>query len=420
MSLMVEDDILSLNKMIRDVLDMDELVYAVVIDQNRMIKAHTDHSLIGSKMPEDQNVEGVRRKKDIVFYEKTMDDGSRVLNLIKPVRFGEKALGSVMVGISLDFIHQLIRNETKAILILGGLIIALGILVAILLGHGFSRPINTLVNATREIGKGNFNLRLKMERKDELGHLANSFNFMAQELHNKQQVESCFGRYVSQDVARLILSNPEKYWLEGSVGEASILFTDIRGFTAYTEKNDPSKVVQNLNQYFEIVTHCVLKYGGRIDKFVGDAVLAVFGVPVYCADHALRAAAAAEMIQEELQGYAGQSDNPLLAKVGVSIDSGNVLSGTLGSKVKMEYTVIGDRVNVASRLNSLAKAGEILISGFTFDHIQDKVMVTALPSQQLRGKSQPVRVYKMDGLKDGVKITPSDEPSPADGKAAVS
>jgi adenylate cyclase len=282
-------------------------------------------------------------------------------------------------------------------------IILLGIAIAILLGIEFSRPISKLVLATQEIGKGNLQYWIDMIRKDEFGDLATAFNYMAKGLWDKLMIQKSFGHYVSPEVLDMILTHPEDSWLKGTRNEATILFTDVRGFTAYSETRKPEEVVEALNEYFGIVTQYILEHGGYVDKFIGDAVLGVFGVPIAHADHAERAVKAMVAMQQELQKRAGQNNNLLLSRIGVGINSGVVVSGTLGSQVKMEYTVIGDSVNIASRLNHLAGPGEIIISRSVRDQVIDLVSVKALPPQPIKGKSEMVEAFQVLGLKEGQK-----------------
>ncbi|MEW6186848.1 MAG: adenylate/guanylate cyclase domain-containing protein, partial [Thermodesulfobacteriota bacterium] len=307
-------------------------------------------------------------------------------------------LGAVHVGVSLDFIHSLIRKDSISILVLSLFIVLLGISISVLLGIGFSRPISKLVLATEEIGKGNFHYRLDMIRKDEFGDLASAFNFMARELRQKMVLQKSFGSYVSPEVLDMILSHPGESWLKGTLQEVTVLFADVRGFTAYSENRDPEKVVEDLNEYFQVATQSILEQGGYIDKFIGDAVLAVFGAPVQKEDHARRAVQTAWTMQEILAAQSEKSHNPLLSRIGIGINSGTVLSGNLGSQVKMEYTVIGDNVNIASRLNGLAGPGEIIISQSCYEAAEGLAKVEALPAQQLKGKKESIRAYRITGI----------------------
>jgi adenylate cyclase len=398
---LLNDDILRLNRLIKEAESVEGILYAIIVDRQQVIKAHTDHDKIGTTLQPFGKAEGASRGQDIHYFNYTLPSGKHVLNLSKTIAFKNKQLGVVHVGISLDFIKHLIRKETVSILMMSLFIILLGISIAILLGIGFSRPISKLVLATKEIGKGNFQYRIDMIRRDEFGDLATAFNFMAGELFKKLLIQKSFGRYVSPEVLDMILSNPEHSWLKGTRSEASILFTDVREFTAYSEITKPEEVVEALNEYFGIATQFILEYGGYVDKFIGDAVLGVFGVPVPHTDHAERAVRAAVAMQKELQQRANQNRNPLLSRIGIGMNTGVVVSGNLGSQVKMEYTVIGDCVNIASRLNGIAGPGQIIISKDIYRLTKDMVSVHPLPAQKIKGKSGLVEAFQVISIKDG-------------------
>jgi adenylate cyclase len=400
---LLNDDWLTLNRLIRETGSVEGLLYAFIVDRNQVIKAHTDSTKIGTPFTPIKNKQGIIKGPKVEYFSYTLPSGKRILNLVRPITLKEKTLGEIHVGISLDFINQLIRKETISIILLSLFIILLGIGIAVLLGIEFSRPISKLVLATQEIGKGNFQHRLEMVRKDEFGDLATAFNYMAKELWDKLMIQNSFGRYVSPEVLNMILSHPEDSWLKGTRNEATILFTDVRGFTAYSEKLRPEEVVEDLNEYFAIATQCILEQGGYVDKFIGDAVLGVFGVPITHSDHALRALKATVAMQKEFIKRMETSENPLLSKVGIAINSGVVVAGTLGSQVKMEYTVIGDSVNMANRLNHLAGPGEIIISKSVLESTKDLAAVEPLPPQLVKGKSGRVEAFKVIGLQDGLK-----------------
>ncbi|NIP71936.1 MAG: adenylate/guanylate cyclase domain-containing protein, partial [Gammaproteobacteria bacterium] len=158
---------------------------------------------------------------------------------------------------------------------------------------------------------------------------------------------------------------------------------------------DPEVVVEALNQYFDIATRNIQEHGGYVDKFIGDAVMGVFGVPIASDAHAQQAVRAALAMQKEFAEVARQTGNELVARVGIGINSGYVVSGNIGSQDKLEYTVIGDTVNVASRLNSLAGAGETVISRPVLELVGGRLNVQPLPRQQVKGKSEPIEVYKL-------------------------
>jgi len=394
---LLDDDILSLNMLIKEASAVEGLLYAVIIDNDKVIKAHTDIAQIGKPMQKFNDDYKVTTDGDISYFTYKLTDGENVLNISRPITFQHKNIGTVQVGISIDFIQHQIHKESIFILTLSVLIVILGIAIAVMLGFSFSRPISELVHATQEIGKGNFLYKINVARKDEFGDLALALTYMSKELWKKLITQQSFGRYVSPKVLDLILSNPEVHWLKGTRLEATVLFADIRNFTSYSETREPESIVENLNEYFSIVTSHILENGGYVDKFIGDAVMGVFCIPVPQTDHAERAVRAAIAIQKDLRKRTGDK-NELLSRIGIGINSGVLVSGNLGSDTKMEYTVIGDNVNIASRLASLAGQGEIIISSQTFELTKDLISQKPLPPQRVKGKSEPIEIFQVLGM----------------------
>lgn len=388
------DDTLKLNTLIREATSVDGLLYAIIVDREQLIKAHTNPDEIGKAFSTPAQVEGKMTENSITYYNYRAPSGAAILNVSQPVKFKDKALGAVNVGISLDFIRGQTRRATKSLVLLSLLIILLGISTAIFFGVSFSRPIDQLVTAAKEIARGNYQFKLNLTRRDELGDLALAFNYMSHELWKKFLITQSFGRYVSPEVLDIILANPEESWLKGTHTEATILFADVRGFTRFSEKRAPKEVVESLNAYFQIVTRHILAQGGYIDKYIGDAVLGVFCIPIFEEDHGERAVRAAIGMQQEL--VSGDNHrNPLLSRIGIGINSGTLVVGNLGSDTKIEYTVIGDTVNIASRITGIAGPGKVLISKDTLDLVATQVTTEKLPSQLVKGKSEPVEVYEV-------------------------
>jgi adenylate cyclase len=394
---LVKESILELNTLINEAVSVEGILYALIVDRKGVIKAHTDIAMIGKPYQMLEKTDNLNTEGDVTYFNYTTGAGTKVLNLSRPVTFKNVELGVVHVGISLDFIKKQIRKESVFILVLSMFMVVLGIASAVLIGVQFARPISKLVMATKEVGKGNFQYRLEMTNRDEFGDLSNAFNYMTQELWKDSIMQKSFGRYVSPEVVDMIMAHPEDSWLKGQRSEATILFSDIRGFTAYAEGREPEEVVETLNEYFRIATEVILEYGGYVDKFIGDAVMGVFGVPIFRADHAERSVRAAVAMQEKFN-TAGKNGNRLLTEIGIGINSGIIVSGNLGSDIKMEYTVIGDSVNVASRLNSVAGPGEIIISRSVYELTRAIVTVEPIAPQKLKGKSELVESFKVTGI----------------------
>jgi adenylate cyclase len=391
---LLEDNILQLNTLIKNAAEVEGLLYAIIVDQRMEIKAHTDHQMIGTEFKPIEHVTQVQQVGDMSYFEYTMPDGKRVLNLSRPIIFKDKQLGEVHVGVSLDFIEQDVQRERLSILWMTALIISFGIAIAIYFGLRFSRPISQLVKATQEIGKGKYQHHIDLTRRDELGNLAFAFNRMNEELWVKSLMQESFGKYVGAQILDLIMENPEDSWLQGQTNEATILFADIRGFTTYSESKAPKVIVDELNQFFEIANSAILDHDGYIDKFIGDGVLAVFGVPFYQRDHIKNAVAAAFEMQQAFR-IAGAYKNVLLSSIGIGIHTGLVVSGNIGSPVKMEYTVIGDSVNVASRISEIAAPGEIIISSNIYEQVPDFIEVEPLRPHKIKGRTQPIQTYRI-------------------------
>lgn len=396
---LLEDNILQLNTLIKNAADVEGLLYAIIVDQRKVIKAHTDSNKIGTEFKQVEHITRVQQVGDTRYFEYTLPDGQRVLNLSRPIIFKDKQLGEVHVGVSLDFIAQDVRRERTLILWMTVLIIAVGITIAIYFGMRFSRPISQLVKATEDISKGNYRHHIDLTRRDELGNLAFAFNRMNEELWIKSLMQESFGKYVGTQVLDLIMKNPENTWLQGQTNEATILFADVRGFTTYSESRAPNAIVDELNQFFEIANRAIFNHDGYIDKFIGDGVLAVFGVPFYQKDHIKNAVGAAFEMQQVFRGT-GTCSNVLLSSIGIGIHTGLVVSGNIGSPVKMEYTVIGDSVNVASRISQIAAPGEIIVSSNIYERIRDFIEVEPLRPHKIKGRSKPIKIYRTLKIKD--------------------
>jgi len=182
---LVNDDTLKLNTLIKEATSVKGLLYAIIVDREQVIKAHTDPDKIGSTLPSLENAEGKTTEDSITYYNYQSPSGMNILNVSQPVTFMDKVLGTVNVGVSLDFIREQTRKATKSLIILSLLIITLGISTAIFFGIGFSRPIYQLVMAAKEIARGNYEFKIDLVRRDELGDLASAFNYMSHELWKK-------------------------------------------------------------------------------------------------------------------------------------------------------------------------------------------------------------------------------------------
>ncbi len=220
------------------------------------------------------------------------------------------------------------------------------------------------------------------------------------EREEKQKLKEVFSKYVSPQVVAEIVKNPDSLELGGVKKKIAVLFSDIRGFTSMSEKMQPEEVVAILNEYFEEMTKIVFKYNGTLDKYMGDAIMALYGAPVEMKNPVVNAVATAVEMQKRLKELNEQWANHgwKTLGMGIGITYGDVVVGNIGSSLRMDYTAIGDTVNLASRLQGVAKAGEVLVSDQAYEQIKDYVMAEELEPIKVKGKEKPVRVYKVIAL----------------------
>lgn len=219
----------------------------------------------------------------------------------------------------------------------------------------------------------------------------------ARKLEQEAVTRERFRRLLSPAIAEQVISGQVEVRQGGELRTTTMLFADIRAFTSMSETRSPEAVVDVLNQYFERMVEIVFRHEGTLDKFVGDEIMALFGAPVSHEDDPIRAVRAALQMQAELQSFnderVGDAFPPF--EIGVGINTGEVVAGYIGSSQAMEYTVIGDPVNTASRLCSLALPGQVLISEATRERIGEAFEVRALPETLVKGKAQPIRVFEV-------------------------
>jgi adenylate cyclase len=219
----------------------------------------------------------------------------------------------------------------------------------------------------------------------------------------KRKVSHLFTQYVSKDVLDEVLNNYQEY-LKSSAGqkvEITVLFSDIRGFTTMSESTEPEKIVEMLNVHFTVMADIILKHNGTIDKYIGDAIMAFWGAPVKTADHAEQAVLAG---QEMLEGL--KEVNRILKErgfkheihIGIGINTGMATIGSIGSDRKKNYTVVGDAVNLSSRLESITKEQKtpLLFSEYTYSKIKDRIPCKLIGNVTVKGRGQSVDIYTTD------------------------
>ena len=259
----------------------------------------------------------------------------------------------------------------------------------LLLAESVTAPINLLHLATERVGQGDFAVRVPIVTTDETGALACSFNEMAAGLEQRERLRDAFGAFVDPQLTDRVLEEGTDF--AGEEVELSLLFMDIRGFTSYSERAEAHEVVARLNDLYGAVVPVVLRHGGHANKFIGDGLLAIFGAPDRLADHADRAVAAALEVAELVRDrYDGE------LRVGIGVNSGKVVVGTIGGGGRLDFTVIGDAVNTAARVESATRQtdDDVLITDATRRAMTDPAgRWEDRPPMTLKGKSEPVRLF---------------------------
>ena len=229
------------------------------------------------------------------------------------------------------------------------------------------------------------------ERKDGL-------LIFAEDLNETEFIKEAFSRYVPKFVLDQAIKDGYHIKLEGKLQEISLLLVDIREFSALTDDMSPEAIVSLLNRHFQTITDIVFNYHGWVDKFMGDSLMALFGVPMYQEDSAFRAVSAALEIHKTLSRMEPYpyKDSDKDIQVGIGINTGPAVIGNMGSEHRLNYTAIGDTVTLAFRLQALARKGEILIGENTYEKTRGKVISRALDPIRVKGKSHPVRIHVLE------------------------
>lgn len=379
------------------------VVYAHIVGDKGLIKASSHIELTGTPYlrPAGAPLQVVGQQDHKIL--RTSFAGESVLDLNVPivaVADPTLVLGQIHIGLSEDVISAAVASMQRNLLILTVVALILGVVVALFLSRLLTRPIDALVTGVTAIGDGKLEQRIELKRNDEFGVLTRAFNEMAASLWEKEFIKNTFERYVSKELAHEILQHKEELQLGGEEKEVTILFSDLRGFTSLSEKLAPAEVVSLLNTYFTGMIEVITSHQGMVDKFIGDAIMALFGAPIRRGDDPLQAVRCGLEMQRQMQSLnevrISQGLPPLI--MGIGINTGAVVAGNIGSIHRMEYTVIGDTVNVASRLEGASRSGDVLITEATYLKVKDAVRVTRLEPMIFKGKSSQINIYRVDGL----------------------
>ncbi len=284
-----------------------------------------------------------------------------------------------------------------------GILISISLLGVFIFSMSITNPIEKLASLIKVVAKGNFSVSARriIRSKDEVGDLAKAFDNMTEGLKERDKVKTLFSKFHGSSIAEDLMN--KKIGVGGSNKEVTVFFSDIRGFTSFSETRSPEEVVSMLNEYFAIMVRIIQQNHGIVDKFIGDAIMAVWGAPKTTprdAQNAVRACLEMRKSLAELNQRRQQKGQPPIL-IGMGLHTGPAISGTIGSDDRMEYTVIGDTVNMTSRIESSTKAfgTDLLISEATARAVDIEFGLLHAGAAEVKGKSEPLNLYRVVGYK---------------------
>lgn len=378
--------------------------YAVMADGEGHVIAHPDASRLERNISEYAAVQAARSSRAVGSIVAKNDRGDEKLFVYRPVKSPETQARQAWVLLTeIDAAEMLapvnkLRDELAvAVLIL----LVLSVVVAHQVSSSVTHPLEALGDFAHRIGSGDLTSRVSLEGRDIAGRLARTLNEMAAGLQEREHVKEVFGRYIATQVSDEILKGEVN--LGGAERPVTVLFSDIRNFTAMSEQMTPQQVVTFLNDYFTEMVDAVFENGGVLDKFLGDGLMAVFGSiddDPHHPRHAVLAALRMQALLAKINGVRAVSARPPIA-IGIGIHTDAVIVGNIGSRKRLEYTVVGDGVNTSSRLQALNKefGTTILISETTYNAIQGDFECRQMPDTHLRGKTKDLRIYEVISMK---------------------
>jgi len=292
---------------------------------------------------------------------------------------------------------RIVANMLVSVVFLAVAAIVVSVVISLFVSRSVAEPLRSLATAMAQVGRGDLTTRCPVVSNDEIGAVTEGFNHMVHGLAEREFLRETFGKYVSQEIRDEILAG--RVALEGQLREATILFADLRDFTPWVEASDPREVVHDLNAYFTEMETAIRSHGGLVLQYIGDEIEAVFGAPVTQPRHPEQAVRAAQEMRERLSVWnaARQRRGRPPLRNGIGVHTGVVLAGNIGSADRLSYALVGDPVNVASRIQGLTKelSTDVLVSGTTRARLNGTLPLRPLPSVRVKGRTAEIEVYAL-------------------------
>lgn len=398
--LIMSDDILSLMIILNNLNRQDNILSTAVFSEQGKIISSTGRISNKTNINLYQKYRKTNNAKtNFNLHWKIKNNGelNEVSSYIRPIKFKNVTAGYALITFSTDEIKKTIYEMVSAIIIATVFMIILGIFVSLHMGRRISKPFNSLMDASIEISKGNYQHQIEGKRNDELGNLTKAVNSMADGLHEKTQVEDALSKYVSKNIADEVMGNLTNIQLGGQHVEGSVIFADIVGFTELSENHPAEKIASILNDYFSYISLACERYQGTVDKYMGDCAMIIFGVPNKDESHKLHAIYCAVMIQKLVEriNQIRISNQQIAISFRISVNSGTMLAGNLGSNERMQYTVVGESVNLAARLQTVAEESQTIVTREFYNdpNIQWRLIAKKHKSINLKGIKEKVSTY---------------------------
>ena len=322
-----------------------------------------------------------------------------LISLVPPLLLGVIAYtrAANMLGADPEVAAGLVRNLVVAVAVITALGIATSIALSLHVARSVADPLRDVERAMDGVARGDLEQRVAVVSTDEIGAVAEGFNRMVQGLRERERIRESFGRYVTPEIRDEILAG--RLELGGQTLEVTILFSDLRDFTPWVEVTPAPDVTRALNAYFSEMEAAIRGHRGLVLQFIGDEIEAVFGAPIAYPDHPARAVRAALEMRDRLATWnrrrRAAGEPPF--RHGIGVHTGTVLAGNIGSPERLAYLLVGDPVNLASRIQGLTKdvGADILVSGTTRARLGDEFDLAALPAARVKGKSAEVEVWRL-------------------------
>ncbi len=321
---------------------------------------------------------------------------------VKKVEYAGTVVGTVAVRFSEQAWEELAGQLVGRMALAAVLVVVMSSVLVYWIAGRMSHPLEMLADAAKHVAYGDYSVRLPVTGNDEISDATSQFNSMVEELAHKEEIRDVFGRYLNPKLVADVFEGGLTS-AENRRQEVTVLFADMVGFTAFSETTETEEIVDVLNKHFEVFHRIIDYYGGHVDKYIGDAVMAVFNHPNEDVDHVRHAVMAGLAMVAACSRLGVLRDNGEPIQFRVGLNWGQVIVGSIGAAERLEYTVIGDTVNVASRMGGLGEGGEVILSSGTFKHLGKEFVFDEMGEREVKGVSQPIRCGRVSSSDHAVR-----------------